>query len=105
MKKSLVPLIAILFCIVLLTAIIVGTRPEVIKSEIPEMKSEKPTAVYLSSIKVAKEPELSKRKKHIMDEKKILNLLLQAYSQLDKGKIDEAENKVKRVLFFHLRRF
>jgi len=100
MRKSLVPLIAFLFCIVLLTAIIVGTRPEGMRSKIPDTKTKKSTAVYLSSIEVAKEPELSKRKKHIMDEKKILNLLLQAYSQLDKGKINEAEAKVKTVLVF-----
>ena len=35
-----------------------------------------------------------------MDEKKVLNLLLQAYSELDKGKLEAAEEKVKTVLVF-----
>jgi Tfp pilus assembly protein PilF len=100
MKKSLVPLIICLFCIVLLTAIIVSTRPELRKPLMPDSKPKKPREIYLSNIEVTKEPELSKQTKHIVDEKKILNLLLQAYSELDKGKIDVAENKVKTVLLF-----
>ena len=100
MKKSLVPLLAFLFCIVLLTAIIVSTRPEMQNPVLPSSKSEKNRAIYLSNIEIAKEPELRKRQKHIIDEKKILNLLLQAYSELDKGKFEAAEDKVKTVLMF-----
>ena len=101
MKKSLIPLIAFLFCIVLLTAIIVDTRPEMrTPVKTTDSKSKKPRAIYLSSIETAKKPELRELKKHIMDEKKILKLLLQAYLELDKGKITEAENKVKTVLVF-----
>ncbi len=100
MKKSLVPLIVFLFCIVLLTAIIVSTRPEVHNSLMLDSKSNKKHAVYLSNIETAKEPELRRRQKRIIDEKKVLNLLLQAYSELDKGKIDAAEDKVKTVLMF-----
>lgn len=99
MKKSLVPLLAFLFCIVLLTAVIVSTRPEVQNPILPS-ESNKKHAIYLSNIEIAKEPELRKRQQHIIDEKKILNLLLQAYSELDKGKIDAAEDKVKTVLMF-----
>ena len=101
MKKSLVPLIVFLFCIVLLTSIIVNTRPEMRNPLITtESKAKKPRAIYLSNIEMAKKPELRKLKKYILDEKKILNLLLQAYSELDKGKIAEAESKVKTVLVF-----
>jgi len=100
MKKSLVPLIAVLFCIVLLTAIIVNTRPEIQKPVIPDIKLKKQKAIYLSNIETAKEPGLLTRKQHIMDEKKILNLLLKAYSALDKGNISEAQNQVKTVLIF-----
>lgn len=100
MKKSLVPLIVILSCIVLLTAIIVNTRPEMRKPLTPGSKLKKPRAIYLSNIETVKEPELLKIKQHIMDEKKILNLLIQAYSELDEGKIGEAENKAKTVLVF-----
>ena len=99
MKKSLVPLLVFLFCIVLLTAVIVSTRPEVQNPVLP-VKSDKKHAIYLSNIEIAKEPELRKRQQHIIDEKKVLNLLLQAYSELDKGKIDAAEDKVKTVLMF-----
>jgi len=99
MKKSLVPLIVFLFCIVLLTAIIVSTRPGMRNPVIPS-KSKKPSAIYLSNIEIAKEPELRRRQKHIMDEKKVLNLLLQAYSELDKGKLEVAEDKIKTVLVF-----
>lgn len=100
MKKSLVPLIVFLFCIVLLTSIVVSTRPEMKHPAALDSNSEKKNAIYLSNIKIAKEPELRKRQKHIMDEKKVLNLLLQAYSELDKGKIEEAESKVKAALVF-----
>lgn len=100
MKKSLVPLIVILSCIVLLTAIIVNTRPEMRQSLTPKLNSKKPGAIYLSNIETVKEPELLKIKQHIMDEKKILNLLIQAYSEFDEGKIGEAENKVKTVIIF-----
>lgn len=100
MKKSLVPLLAFLFCIVLLTAIIVSTRPEVQKPMLSDAKLEKKHAIYLSNIEIATEPELRNRQKHIIDEKKILNLLLQAYSELDKGKVDAAEDKVKTVIMF-----
>lgn len=100
MKKSLVPLIVFLFCIVLLTSIVVSTRPEMKIPLTPDSNSGKKDAIYLSNIEIAKEPELRKRQKHILDEKKILNLLLQAYSELDRGKIDAAENKVKTVLAF-----
>lgn len=99
MKKSLVPLIVFLFCIVLLTAIIVSTRPEM-RNPILPAKLEKPDDIYLSNIEIAKEPELRKRQKHLMDEKKVLNLLLQAYSEIDKGKLKEAEDKLKTVLVF-----
>ena len=81
MKKSLVPLIVFLFGIVLLTSVIVNMRPEMRKPVISP-KASKPKAIYLSSIETAKNPELRKRQQHIMDEKKILNLLLQAYLQL-----------------------
>ncbi len=100
MKKSLVPLIIFLFCIVLLTSIVVSTRPEMKSPLTPDSNSEKKNETYLSNIEIAKEPELRKRQKHILDEKKILNLLLQAYSELDKGKIEAAENKVKTVLVY-----
>ena len=98
MKKSLVPLIVFLFCIVLLTSIVVSTRPEM-KTPLGS-DSEKKEAMYLSNIEIAKEPKLRRRQKQILDEKKVLNLLLQAYSELDKGKIEAAENKVKNVLVF-----
>ena len=101
MKKSLVPLIVFLFCIVLLTAIIVSTRPEMQNPVVTDSKAKKKQAIYLSNIEIAKEPELRKRQKHIIDEKKILNLLLQAYSDLDKGKVEAAEDNVKTVLVFH----
>ncbi len=101
MTKSLVPLIVILFCIVLLTAIIVNTRPETRHPLARESaKFKKPRAIYLSNIETVQEPELPKVKQHIMDEKKILNLLIQAYSEFDEGKISEAESKVKTVLVF-----
>ena len=99
MKKSLVPLIVFLFGIVLLTSVIVNMRPEMRKPVISP-KTSKPKAIYLSSIETAKNPELRKRQQHIMDEKKILNLLLQAYSELDKGKLEAAGEKVKTVLVF-----
>jgi Tfp pilus assembly protein PilF len=100
MKKSLVPLIVFLFGIVLLTSVIVSTRPEMRIPMPSDSKSKKPNAIYLSNIEVAKEPELRKRQQHIMDEKRVLNLLLQAYSELDKGKLEVAEEKVKTVLLF-----
>jgi Flp pilus assembly protein TadD len=100
MKKSLVPLIVFLFCIVLLTAIIVSRRPEMRKPASPDSDSKKKQAIYLSNIEIVKEPELRKRQKHIIDEKKILNLLLQAYSELDKGNVKAAEDNVKTVLVF-----
>jgi tetratricopeptide (TPR) repeat protein len=101
MKKSLVPLIVFLFCIVLLTSVIVNMRPEMRNPVIrTDSKSKKPRAIYLSSIETAKNPELRRRQQHIMDEKKVLNLLLQAYSELDKGKLETAEEKVKTVLVF-----
>jgi len=101
MKKSLVPLIVFLFCIVLLTSVIVNTRPEMRNPVITaDSKSKKPRAIYLSNIEIAKKPELRKLKKYIMNEKKVLRMLLQAYSELDKGKITAAESKVKTVLVF-----
>ena len=100
MKKSLVPLIVFLFGIVLLTAIVVSTRPEMEPPTASDSKSEKKDTMYLSNIDIAKEPELRRRQKHILDEKKILNLLLQAYSELDKGKIEAAQDKVKTVLVY-----
>ena len=104
MKKSLVPLIIILFCIVLLTAIIVNIKPETRQPLASESsKFKKPPAIYLSNIETIQEPELPKIRQRIMDEKKILNLLIQAYSKFDEGKISEAESKVKTVLVFQAR--
>ncbi|MBU8901358.1 MAG: tetratricopeptide repeat protein [Victivallales bacterium] len=101
MRKSLVPLIIILFCIVLLTAIIVKIKPETRQALASESsKFKKPRAIYLSNIETVKEAELPKIRQHIMDEKKILNLLIQAYSKFDEGKLSEAESKVKTVLVF-----
>ena len=101
MKKSLVPLIVFLFCIVLLTAVIVNTRPEmrnpIIRSE---SNSKEPHAIFLSNTDSERNPELRIVKKHIMDDKRVLQILLQAYSELDKGKISVAEDRVKTVLVF-----
>lgn len=100
MKKSLVPLIVFLFCIVLLTSVIVGTRPEMRNPVATDSGLKKPHAIYLSNIRAAKDAELYKPKKYIMDGEEVLKLLLQAYSELDKGKIFAAEDKVKTVLVF-----
>ncbi len=100
-KKSLAPLIVSLFCIVLLTAVIVNTRPEMRNPvTVANSKSKKRGVIYLDNIATTKKSKLHSSQEHGMDEKKIVNMLLNAYSDLDKGKIAESEDKVKTVLVF-----
>ncbi|MDD5599278.1 MAG: tetratricopeptide repeat protein [Victivallaceae bacterium] len=101
MKKSLVPLIISLSFIVLLTAIIVNTRPEMRNPIVTDSVPGQPGVIKLNKIKPVEivQPEDKVRNEEMSDEK-ILNMLLQAYSELDNGKISEAENKVKTVLVF-----
>jgi tetratricopeptide (TPR) repeat protein len=102
MKKSLVPLIITLSFIVLLTAVIVNIRPGM-KDTVPagsipghpgviKLDEIKPVEIIQQDKKTVKSGEVS--------DEQILNMLLQAYSELDNGKVEEAENKVKTVLVF-----
>ncbi len=100
MKKSLVPLIVSLSFIVLLTTVIVNTRPEMRNRVTTDSGTKESRAIYLSNIGVSEEHDLYKRGKHIIDKKAVLNMLIQAYSELHSGKMAEAEDKVKTVLVF-----
>lgn len=102
MKKSLVPLIIILSFIVLLTAVIVNIKPGMKDREPADLIPGKPGVIKLNKIKPVEiiQPDEKAVPSTEMSDEQILNMLLQAYSELDNGKINEAENKVKTVLVF-----
>ncbi|MDD5698613.1 MAG: tetratricopeptide repeat protein [Victivallaceae bacterium] len=100
MEKSLVPLIVSLSLIVLLTAVIINTTPEMRHpAAATDAGTKKPGAIHLSNIHPPADPG-PKPRNYLMDKKALLNMLLQACSELDNGKIDEAEDKVQTVLVF-----
>ena len=104
MRKSLVPLIISLSGIVLLTAIIINFKPD---RNVDSFDGGKAAAgprrtIYLSNNGARPKPNVQpyRPKNFTLDAEASRKMLYQAYSQLDKGNVSDAEEKVKTVLVF-----
>ena len=102
MKTSLIPLIISLTLIVLLTAIIVNNNPEMSSSNFLTPNEEENKRI-MSLDNTQAEPNVrpvEQEDSYTLDRKGAIALLLQAFSDLDKGKVKQAEGKVKTILVF-----
>ena len=99
MKKSLVPLIISLSLVVLLTTLVVNTRPEMRNQGTTDSEGDKPN-ISLNNNQEESTHGSYKPRTNIMDRNAVLNMLVKAYTELHKGNIPEAEDKVRTVLIF-----
>ena len=100
MRKSLLPLIIFLTAIVVLTAVLVNTRPKMRLGEKQGQVQDKASAINLSTQKREYTPVPVKHEEFSINAQTASRMLYQAYDKLEKGKIEEAADKVKTVLVF-----